>query len=178
ERVSEGSTASVTAGAWGTPTPTVQWQVSAGGTFVNIPGATAATYTFTATASQNGNKYRAVFTNSAGQAVTSAATLTATNGIVVGSGQQLVVGAGPTVTGVTVLPGGYLLVLAGGTDNGSFLMGGTETVEAGGQSIGTTIDNESDIEIFGLGTGLILDEGYINVDEGGTVIGTTINGDI
>jgi hypothetical protein len=37
----------------------------------------------------------------------------------VGSGQQLVVNAGETVTGVTVLPGGYLLVLSGGTDIGT-----------------------------------------------------------
>src|SRR5262249_12841588 len=161
-------------------TPTVRWQVSTGGIFTDIPGATATTYSFTAAASQNGNQYRAVFSNSAGQAITSAATLTITSGIVVGAGQTLVVNAGQTVTGVTVLPGGYLLVLAGGTDNGSFVLGGDETVEAGGQAIGTTIDQQGttdgDLEVFGTGIGLILNNGYINVDPGGVVNNTTING--
>jgi hypothetical protein len=72
---------SFTAAATGTPTPTVQWQVSTDGgkTWANVTGnssATTTTLTFTATASQNGYKYRAVFTNSAGTATTSAATLT------------------------------------------------------------------------------------------------------
>jgi autotransporter passenger strand-loop-strand repeat protein len=180
QSVTAGSTVTLTAGASGSPTPTVQWQVSTGGAFVNISGATATTYTFAATAGQNGNQFRAVFTNSAGQAITSAATLTTTTttGIVVGPGQQLVVGAGQTVTGVTVLAGGDLLVLAGGTDNGSVLNGGVETVEAGGKSIGTTVTGEGDLEVFGQGINLILDEGYINVDAGGTVNGTTINGEI
>jgi autotransporter passenger strand-loop-strand repeat protein len=184
QTVAIGSTVSFTAGASGSPTPTVQWQVSTGGAFANIPGATATTYSFTAAAGQNGNQYRAVFTNSAGQATTSAATLTTTTapGIVVGAGQTLVVSAGQTVTGVTVLPGGYLLVLAGGTDNGSLILGGDETVEAGGQAIGTTVDEqgttEGDLEIFGTGIGLILNNGYINVDQGGVITNTTINGDI
>jgi autotransporter passenger strand-loop-strand repeat protein len=182
QTVAIGSTVTFTSSATGSPTPTVQWQVSTGGAFTDIPGATSPTYSFTATASQSGNEYQAVFTNSAGSATTTAATLTTTAGIVVGNGQQLVVGAGQAVTGVTVLPGGYLLVQAGGTDNSSLLEGGDETVEAGGLCIGTTIDEqgstEGDIEIFGTATGLILDNGYINVDEGGTVNGTIINGDI
>jgi len=178
QTVAVGSTVTLTASASGSPTPTVQWQVSTGGAFVNIPGATSTTYSFTVAAGQNGNQYRAVFTNSAGQATTTTATLTTTTGIVVGAGQQLEVSAGQTVTGVTVLPGGDLIVDAGGTDKGSLIDGGDETVEAGGQSIGTTIDGEGDIEIFGSGSGLILDEGYINVDQGGTVTGTVINGDI
>jgi autotransporter passenger strand-loop-strand repeat protein len=182
QTVAVGSTVTFSASATGSPTPTVQWQVSTGGAFTDIPGATSTTYSFTATASLNGSQYRAVFTNSAGQAVTSAATLTTTSGIVIGAGQELDVGAGQTVTGVTVLPGGWLHVLAGGTDMGSFLKGGIETVDAGGQVIGTTIDEqgstEGDIEIFGTGTGLILNNGYINVDQGGVVTNTTINGDI
>ena len=69
----------ISASASGYPTPTVQWQVSTNGgsSFSNISGATSATYTINAvTASQNGYKYRAVFTNSAGTATTSVATLT------------------------------------------------------------------------------------------------------
>ncbi len=64
--------------ATGTPAPSVQWQVSSNGgkTFTNVAGANANPYTFTAALSQNGDQYRAVFTNSAGTATTSAATLT------------------------------------------------------------------------------------------------------
>jgi autotransporter passenger strand-loop-strand repeat protein len=182
QTVGAGSSVTLTASASGSPTPTVQWQVSTGGAFVNIQGATSTTYSFTAVASLNGDQFRAVFTNSAGQASSSSATLTITAGTVVSAGQTLEVSAGQTVSGVTVLPGGYLLVDAGGTDNGSFIEGGDETVEAGGKAIGTTIDGngitDGDIEIFGTGTGLILNNGYINVDQGGTVNGTIINGDI
>jgi hypothetical protein len=71
------SPVSFTATASGYPAPTVQWQVSAdGGTsYANIPGATSPTYSFTARASDDGNKYRAVFTNRAGSATSNAATL-------------------------------------------------------------------------------------------------------
>src|SRR5882672_9529001 len=64
--------------ATGSPTPTVQWQVStdAGGTFSNVSGATSTTLSFATALAQNGNQYRAGFTNSAGTATTTAATLT------------------------------------------------------------------------------------------------------
>ncbi len=70
--------ATFTAAASGSPAPTVQWQVSTNGgsTFTNISGATSTTLTFATDPSQNGNKYRAVFTNSCGTATTTAATLT------------------------------------------------------------------------------------------------------
>src|SRR5881296_1030883 len=78
QTVTAGETATFTAAATGSPTPTVQWQVSTDGgvTFSDIPGATSTTLSFTTTVSQNGNRYRAVFTNSAGSATTTAATLT------------------------------------------------------------------------------------------------------
>src|SRR5213593_1884192 len=78
QTVNAGETATFTAAATGSPTPTVQWQVSTDGgvTFSNLSGATSTTLSFTTTLSQNGNKYRAVFTNSAGSATTTAATLT------------------------------------------------------------------------------------------------------
>jgi hypothetical protein len=79
QTVTAGQNVSFTAAASGNPTPTVQWQVSTNGgsTYTNISGATSTTLTLTAvTASQNGYKYRAVFTNSLGSATTSAATLT------------------------------------------------------------------------------------------------------
>jgi hypothetical protein len=73
-----GLTATFSSAADGNPTPTVQWQVSTdgGATFNNIPGATSSTLSFTASASQNGNEYRAVWTNPHGSATTTAATLT------------------------------------------------------------------------------------------------------
>jgi hypothetical protein len=76
--VAAGQQASFTALANGEPPPTVQWQVSTdgGANFNNIPSATSATYSFTAAASDNGRRYRAVFTNSAGSATTTAAILT------------------------------------------------------------------------------------------------------
>jgi hypothetical protein len=79
--VSSGDTATFTAAATGSPTPTVQWEVStnSGTTFTPVSGATATTYSFTTTAGQNGDEYEAVFTNSAGTATTTAATLTITN---------------------------------------------------------------------------------------------------
>ena len=46
----------------------MQWEVSTNGgtTFSAITGATSTTYSFTATAAENGNQYEAVFSNSAG----------------------------------------------------------------------------------------------------------------
>src|SRR5947209_6882448 len=69
---------SFTAAASGFPAPTVQWQTSPIGRFffTDIAGATSATYTFIPTVSQNGSKFRAVFTNALGTATTAAATLT------------------------------------------------------------------------------------------------------
>jgi hypothetical protein len=62
--VCNGDTASFTAAATGTPTPTLQWQVSTGGgPFMNINGATSSPLDFTATEADNGNQYRAVFSN-------------------------------------------------------------------------------------------------------------------
>lgn len=76
--VNAGQTATFTAAASGKPTPTVQWQVStnSGANFTDIAGATSTTLSFTAAAGQNGNQYRAVFTNSLGTATTTGATLT------------------------------------------------------------------------------------------------------
>jgi hypothetical protein len=76
--VAEGKTATFSAAASGSPTPTVQWQVyaTADAGWTNIPGATGTTYTTAATtATQNGYQYRAVFTNSAGSATTNAVVL-------------------------------------------------------------------------------------------------------
>jgi hypothetical protein len=81
ETVPSGSTASFSASATGSPTPTVQWQVlttQQGATWTDISGATSGTYSFTATSAANGNQYQAVFTNAGGSATTTVATLTVT----------------------------------------------------------------------------------------------------
>lgn len=82
--VSGGSSASFTAGASGSPAPTVQWQESTngGGSWTNINGATGDTYSIPSVAGDNGFEFRAVFTNAGGTATTNAATLT-----VVGNGK-------------------------------------------------------------------------------------------
>ncbi len=79
QTVSPGQTATFTAAASGTPTPTVQWLISTDGgiTFNDIPGATSTTYVTPATTtSDNGEQFEAVFINAVGSATTNIATLT------------------------------------------------------------------------------------------------------
>jgi len=77
QEVRKGQKVTFTAAANGRPTPTVQWQVSTNGgkTWTNISGATSTKLTFTATAAQDENRYRAVFTDPCGKVTTRAATL-------------------------------------------------------------------------------------------------------
>ena len=78
ETVSTGGTATFTAAASGTPTPTVQWQLStdSGASWGDIGGANATSYTTpTLTLSEDQQQYRAVFTNASGSATTNAATV-------------------------------------------------------------------------------------------------------
>ncbi len=77
-RVFPGQDAVFTAAASGTPTPTVQWQVSTdkGATFADLPGETSTTLTITAPgSSSNGLRYQAVFTNDFGIATSNPAAL-------------------------------------------------------------------------------------------------------
>ena len=73
-----GSTVTFLAVASGTPTSKVQWQVStnSGGTWRNVTGGTASSYSLVASSSENGYEFRADFTNSAGSATSAVATLT------------------------------------------------------------------------------------------------------
>jgi alpha-tubulin suppressor-like RCC1 family protein len=81
--VEAGEGAGFEAAASGFPTPTVQWEISTngGGSWSNVAGATSDQLTLAKTqASESGDEYRAVFTNTAGKAVSNTATLTvATN---------------------------------------------------------------------------------------------------
>ena len=77
--VEEGQNASFEASASGLPAPTVQWERSTdgGASWGAIEGATASQLTLTSVStSESGYQYRAVFTNPAGLALSSAATLT------------------------------------------------------------------------------------------------------
>jgi hypothetical protein len=78
QTVIDGTNVTFMAAASGTPTPTVEWQVSTdmGATFTTVAAATSTTLTFSTTLAQNGYQYRAVFTNGAGSATTAAAILT------------------------------------------------------------------------------------------------------
>ena len=73
------NTATFNVVATGTPSPTLQWQLStnAGVSFADIAGATASSYTTPATVAGNsGNQYRVVATNASGATTSTAATLT------------------------------------------------------------------------------------------------------
>jgi hypothetical protein len=79
--VTVGQSVSFTATASGTPTPTVQWQLSGDGIkWINETGVTSTTttMTFDTQASQNGNLYRALFTGVCGTAASASASLTVT----------------------------------------------------------------------------------------------------
>jgi alpha-tubulin suppressor-like RCC1 family protein len=81
QSVAVGATATFNAVVSGTPAPGLQWQVSTdgGATWSDLAGATAAAYTTPSTAlGDNGKRYRAVATNSAGSVASSAAVLTVT----------------------------------------------------------------------------------------------------
>jgi hypothetical protein len=101
QTVMVGNTATFTAAASGAQTPSVQWEVSTsgGGAFSPIAGATSTTYSFTASALENGNEYEAVFSNAAGSATSTAATLTiATAPVVTANPASSTVAAGSTAT--------------------------------------------------------------------------------
>ena len=81
--------------------PACKWEVSSSGatSFSAISGATSTTYSFTASSGENGNEYEAVFTNSAGNLTSNAATLTVDYAPVVStSPASQTVNAGATVT--------------------------------------------------------------------------------
>ena len=77
QTVADGDYATFTVAASGSPAPTTQWQVSSDGgqTWSAVLGATSTSYAFKPTMAQNGYEYRAVFSNLAGTATTSAATI-------------------------------------------------------------------------------------------------------
>lgn len=81
QSVAAGQTVTLTSAADGTPSPTLQWQVSLDGgtTWTNINGATSSSYAFTTSAGDHGRRYRVVATNSRGSASSRGALLTVTS---------------------------------------------------------------------------------------------------
>jgi hypothetical protein len=75
---SPGQPAAFYAAASGMPSPSVRWQVRTPSAtqFAAVPQAESPAFRFQAEQSMNGNQYRAVFTNSAGQTISAIATLT------------------------------------------------------------------------------------------------------
>lgn len=125
--ITEGQNAQFTVVVTGTPTPTLQWQVStnSGSIWGNINGETGTTYTAVAPAlANNGRQFRAVASNSEGSVNSNAAVLTVT--------------AAPPVSGTTlvsVTPSGAAANNTSGTLSLSadgnlvaFLSGGTDLV--------------------------------------------------
>ncbi len=75
--ICSGSNVSFSSAASGSPSPSVQWQISANGTdWTNINGATNSTLSFVALTADNGKQYRAVWTNGGGSVPSDPATLT------------------------------------------------------------------------------------------------------
>ncbi|WP_420078804.1 hypothetical protein ACN6AT_06090 [Streptomyces sp. JL4002] len=134
--VAAGTAVSLTARAEGTPAPDVAWQVStdAGRTWRTVPGATSPTHTFTAAASDDSHSYRAEFSNGAGTARTTAATLTVTpagggpGGGTPGGGES-----GPGATGGAGSTGS----VTGGSGATGSADGGTAAGTVGGTTGGT-----------------------------------------
>ncbi len=88
-----GQLASFTAVAAGNPAPTVQWQrADPGGAFSDVSGATTLRYTFATAGSDDGARFRAVFTSSAGTTTSSTATLTVVNSTPVGKNVSVTAG--------------------------------------------------------------------------------------
>jgi beta-galactosidase len=85
--VNAGQVVTFKASAKAEPNATVQWQLSTNGgtTWTPIVGATSDTLAFVATGLDDGNEYRAVFTNGGGSATTSHATLTVNSRPVIAS---------------------------------------------------------------------------------------------
>ncbi len=75
-----GETATFAVTATGDPTPDIQWQVDEGSGFVNLPSETGATLSFTASADQSGNVYRAYVSNMCSEDYTTETTLTVNTG--------------------------------------------------------------------------------------------------
>ena len=123
-----GTIATFTSAASGTPTPTVQWQVSSNGTnWSNINGATNATLSFTVVAGDNGKQFRAVWTNSTSSVNSDPATLTV-NAIPASPGVSVANSCGSSVLTANSFSGSLLWSTGATTSSISVTTAGTYTV--------------------------------------------------
>lgn len=154
--------ATFTADADGQPTPTVKWQVSTdgGATFTDVPGATSKTLTFMAQSADDGNQYRAVFTNSEGSATTAAATL---------SVQYYDVTSSVTVDDTSVPAGDPVGVTLSATNSGNIpaAPGAAQITLPYGNGIVWSEDGTSDCIIIDTGTGYFVNCATV-IDPGAT----------
>ncbi len=124
QSVLAGSPYGFTATASGSPIPSVQWQVSTdgGSTFSNVAGGNHYTLSGTATLADFGKRFRAVFNNALGSAVTNAVTLTV-GGIdpphLQSSASPIVVGQSVTLTASIASTSGTMKFFDGATLLGS-----------------------------------------------------------
>jgi hypothetical protein len=104
QTVTDGDGVTFTAAATGSPVPSVQWQVSTDGgqTWSNFYDPYGTTLSFIVSLGDNGNEYRAVFTNTGVTATTTAAVLTVESDTGGGGGNanRILIGPG---TGVVAL---------------------------------------------------------------------------
>jgi hypothetical protein len=100
QQVCVNNNASFTSTASGTPAPTVQWEYSSdnGGSWFNVPSATSTTLSFTALLADDGNLYRAVFTNGSGSSTSASALLSVNDLPVANAGSDVSVCWGSTIT--------------------------------------------------------------------------------
>ena len=111
--IAEGQNAQFTVAVTGTPTPTLQWQLSinGGSSWTNINGATGTVLDVTGAAlADDGRQYRAVATNSVGAVPSNAATLTVTAAVAV-----TITTASPLPAGITNAAYSVTLAASGGT---------------------------------------------------------------
>ncbi len=164
-----GSQVSFTAGASGIAAPTVQWQMSTngGGAWSNINGATSTTLTFNSvSASQAGNEYRAVFTNSVNSVNSNAATLTLNTNTAVLSTPASPAPQGASVTFTAVVAGSpgvgtisfYIGSVSPSNQIGTAvnLSGGTATSAA---VSGLSMGNYTIVAVYSGGTGFVGSQG-------------------
>ena len=141
-----GQSASFEAAATGFPAPTVQWEtLSRGGSsWAPVPGATSDQLTVEgAQASEDGDQYRAVFTNAAGRVTSAPATLTvATHRYAVvdwGDGESGQLGDGEVVSSaapVTASGLRYVIGAAGGAHHSLALLSDGTVMAWGSNSFG------------------------------------------
>jgi hypothetical protein len=183
QSITYGENASFVAAANGSPTSTVEWQVSTdnGGNWNNLAGATSTMLSLTQpTVAMSGNQYRAVFTNTCNgtkTATTSAAMLTvakATATVTLSNLTQTYTGS-PLTPAATTNPAGLDITWTGApqTNAGSRLV--TATVNdanyQGSSTPGTFVVNKAMSTTITVGDGPFTFDGTTHAGGSGTVTG-------